>query len=334
MRNRVFRFALIILALALLSISVVNKVPAKTVQSGGLDLIVAQGIELYKAKQYKAAFEKFSQAEKSKTDSTLIQYYLGMSAMQTQNLVKGRDALAKVAVMTTLNDKMHKAAAAVLNQYVHCTAYSCLSSDMSVPGVVRWEKAALPLKIYISDGKQLPEIFTNKHVDPGQMKQIIAWSRSGELMQRLSIAPGYNSKYKQFVLDGLKRWDWASRESLIAYQLTDDHTEADVIVFWCKNLFYQGSHTYLNKDGPALVFLSTEVFDQNNLPASIAAFSSHEFGHAWGLEHSNNPNDVMYVRPEESRARACSESDKLTLRALYSIPAKLYLRSVKHLSKH
>jgi hypothetical protein len=69
-------------------------------------------------------------------------------------------------------------------------------------------------------------------------------------------------------------------------------------------------------------------------PSMIQSISAHEMGHALGLGHSDDPNDLMYpeqrpvMRGQERYARGLrvSARDRQTVDALYRVPAGAWLR--------
>ena len=68
----------------------------------------------------------------------------------------------------------------------------------------------------------------------------------------------------------------------------------------------------------AEITIATHDKDGEKLPAStIFGVARHEVGHALGLAHSTNPNDVMYPF---SRATVISDADRATLHLLYKLP--------------
>jgi predicted Zn-dependent protease len=68
----------------------------------------------------------------------------------------------------------------------------------------------------------------------------------------------------------------------------------------------------------AEITIATHATDGTPLPPDVVfGAARHEAGHALGLGHSNNPNDVMFP---VSRATTISAADRATLHLLYTLP--------------
>ena len=68
----------------------------------------------------------------------------------------------------------------------------------------------------------------------------------------------------------------------------------------------------------AEISIATHDKDGVPIPAeNIFGVARHEIGHALGMGHSNNPNDVMFPY---SRATVISRADRATLNLLYRLP--------------
>ena len=53
-------------------------------------------------------------------------------------------------------------------------------------------------------------------------------------------------------------------------------------------------------------------------PPQMRAIALHEVGHLLGLDHAESSDDIMSARV---RVRELSESDRATVRLLYTVPA-------------
>jgi len=300
------------------------------------DVLGARGLDLMNQGEYKHAYKFLAEAVESRPGGIGLQYGLGVCAAHIQETEAALNAFTKVIVMTSHNQPMHaKVANLLLTQY-RSTPYSCLNHTISPPGLIRWGSDAMPLKIYISDGKELPAKFNQRQLQPDEIKSLYSWVKSPDLMNRLGAAPGYKAEFRQSAANGLGLWEWASKEKVVSFELTNDHRAADVILFWCGTLYNNGATVYLPRTAgaPAIIICSvsgTGSLDKTASDRAIANFVAHEFGHALGLGHSLSQADLMYTNFDgivDVRQKECTSSDKLTLRALYAIPANTYLNPV------
>jgi tetratricopeptide (TPR) repeat protein len=91
-----------------------------------------------------------------------------------------------------------------------------------------------------------------------------------------------------------------------------------------KNLhrtFAAGETRWQLTDGGSLrasVFLLTEINDEPATPSRLYWLTMHEVGHALGLQHSQDPKDIMFISmPIKDEWRSPSVRDQLSLNRLY-----------------
>ncbi|MBX9940228.1 MAG: matrixin family metalloprotease [Candidatus Obscuribacterales bacterium] len=137
----------------------------------------------------------------------------------------------------------------------------------------------------------------------------------------------YSLQFKKAVLNSFEQWRQASG-GFLRYKLVEQK-EARIV---CKLLKYRrasGFGTLLGEtmrdDNEGLEdnlkFAKVEVFfstDQD--PREIEAITLHEVGHALGLNHSNNPRDIMFPTAREPFTALLTARDKNSIRKLYGIP--------------
>lgn len=307
------------------------------------DVLVAQGLDLMKKGNYHIAFGHFSQAVKSRGSVPTVQWCLAICALQTQQTSVAEEALARVVAMTLKIHQIHQQALELLEKHFKVRPYSCVRPTNVPPGVMRWDRSAMPLRIFISPGKELPANYNLKMLDAKDLKQLAVWTANPALMDSLAPVANYRPEYMSCALDGLKKWDFAMKDGLFTYSLTENHTHADILLFWCKNLFNREGFTYFppTKGGPVIILISLEdvaLTDPKQAYENVRGLVAREFGSAWGLGQSPNGGDLMYPAPNmptlmtlagQYKAKDPSAADRLTLRALYTLPAKVALTGVK-----
>jgi predicted Zn-dependent protease len=126
-------------------------------------------------------------------------------------------------------------------------------------------------------------------------------------------------QYAAVVRTSFRRWNEA--QAPVMYAIVDDSTTADVHVTWAQTLPFQGelgtTFRLTDNDGRILVahvlLLSTAPIE------GIQNAALHEAGHALGLDHSPNPEDIMSSAGNGKKWQL-SDADLKTLRVLYEIP--------------
>ncbi len=149
--------------------------------------------------------------------------------------------------------------------------------------------------------------------------------RNGEPLRVLIIeggAPGYAPKMAGLVRQALDRWAGAGVGVTFAEVL--DTTGADIVVQWIDRFdIDRAGQTDLTWDQLGRVrraTISLALHSTAGAPLSDPALLSvavHETGHAIGLPHSPDSNDVMFP---STRTSALSERDVRTAQVLYQLP--------------
>jgi hypothetical protein len=109
----------------------------------------------------------------------------------------------------------------------------------------------------------------------------------------------------------------------ISFQKCGTSQTADIIVHWVKvGRVYEGMCKYLSVVGNSIKKISIEIGLENEYSGknitdlSIYCAIMHEFGHALGLGHGVNIDDIMFV-PHQKNISLPSENDLYVLKEIY-----------------
>jgi predicted Zn-dependent protease len=131
----------------------------------------------------------------------------------------------------------------------------------------------------------------------------------------------YQPRMARFVQDALLSWENTGMG--VRFDLVSDTTEAEIVVRWIDRFdFDRAGQTDLTWDqagrirraGVSLALRTTSGFP---LPdAALVSVAVHEAGHALGMPHSADSNDVMYPA---TRTGVLSDRDRRTAQVLYQL---------------
>lgn len=125
--------------------------------------------------------------------------------------------------------------------------------------------------------------------------------------------------------NSIMAWNSTLKENFIHVQLQKIQTplNADIIVNWVKvGRVYEGMCKYLSviqdeiKKISIEIGLPNEYSGKNTTELSIYCAILHEFGHALGLGHGIDINDIMFV-PHQKNISTPSENDVFVLKKIY-----------------
>ncbi len=302
------------------------------------------GQQALSGRQYAVAQKYFLAAAAKLKNNSSAQYYLALASAYAGDFGMARRAAARVIAMSTPGDRYEAEAQKLVKEYSrqigNVQPYTCRKDGQ----LMRWAKAKMPVKIFITQGLMLPVNYRAKQgaMDSQTGAQLCKWLTQKEFYNRLERDPTYQAQYYSLVATGLAEWNWLNTEKIVPYVMVNDPTMADIVVFYCPTFGSNlaGLTSYLSpgqKLSRVIIEIETDKRGTSGRFRDMAVMSvaAHEFGHAFGLHaHSPNPDDVMGDHHKtsvidhsghiEDPPTRVSENDKETMRALYDLDAEVY----------
>jgi predicted Zn-dependent protease len=137
-----------------------------------------------------------------------------------------------------------------------------------------------------------------------------------------SLCDGPQANFPEAVRSAFSTWGTAGIP--VRFAFVPGSRDADIRVHWTTHLDHKtGSTTWRTDRNGWLtqgdITLATHISDGMPLDSrGMRAIALHEVGHALGLSHSLNPQDIMAPL---IRVDVLSLSDRNTIKLLYSFPA-------------
>lgn len=269
------------------------------------------------------------------------QYYLGLAAAYANDYQTAQQAMSRVVVMTPIGSDYNKNA---LQFFKNSQRQIGILEPYPVAAdgkLIRWDPRIMPIKVHVTQGLQLPPEFSGDALTMDKFASLQPFLSKAEFYKRLGQCPSYEPDWYAATLGGLQQWKWATAEGFLKYQLVATPQQADIIVFWCPTMANLSGRTYYSTGRGSKVVVQmcskmSDMFPKWLKPTLISNTAAHEFGHAWGLAaHSPNIKDLMSPARETivlhysggvgHMSAGVTANDCAVLRALYQIPADVYL---------
>lgn len=295
--------------------------------------------EMCRAGKYSEAFKILGPfADKNPRDKS-ANYFAGFCKAGEGDVNGARKYMARVLVSATPGTAYHRRAVSFFRQNARAlnsvSPYSCVAEGR----LIRWKRSKKPLKVFVSNGWQLPNGFGQGSSNVGNLLKLQKHLASNNYSKGMRACPGYIPEMRNYAIWGLGQWEFVKKEGILDYELVNDPRSADIFVFWAPTLPGKAGFTSFTFPGNIVVIeIQTAMPDFPDKQSARQTFIhviAHEFGHAFGLQHSHNPRDLMAPSTEKitiyvgkgigKLPKGITENDRECLRVLYAMPTDFYL---------
>lgn len=315
------------------------------------------GMSYYKQRDFKSAAQYFKRAIAEGKNNAKTYLYLGHSYSGFNDRVRAVQAYSEIAqkfpgtdegklALSCLQRLDPNAARRFATPATSPAAAAAFKASLgtippTVPGSIkrRWLATAFPLRIYVSEGLQLPPGMNGRTLSKPEYATVSQMFKNTDSFRTFPRNSKYTMEDRNNVYGGLAMWNG---ERTVPFTQTNSPADADVLVFFTDDLDGNKAgvcaypYEYRQPNIIQMKIGDKAEYDKEDWNKRERLIAAHEFGHAFGLDHSPDVNDVMYETEGMSEkdwsgysARPLSEGDKAALKAQYSKTPGAWLLPVK-----